>query len=238
MRTVVGSEDGIDIETIARRVAVLNMDHIGVSTEAEFVQRLRKSNSRQLNLLHMCKTDYLFADPTSFTYPAVGSGEEAVCQPFVTDCISAIQNGKVKYLPNSTGVWKKSKDQILYTTELVDAHSNASFGTRKPDIAGYAGRSRGPLAITMIGDVKGCGATTTVNFPDAQIGHILDMGRVLLAKHQLWRSFIYVFLTDGVRFVFFKIVREMSDFRYDMSVVYCAADGWQVRTARIPLIVF
>ena len=231
---------------ITRAVAQLNMGHMGVSTEAEFVQDLRKnSTGAQLQLLTMQMADFLFADPKNFTYPALGSGEEAVCQPFISTQLRAMLS-RTKYVLAS-GVfkfidrWKKCKDElILYTTELVDAHSRSSFGSRKPDIAGFDGTLRGPQAITLFGDVKGCAAASDSPFPDAQIGHVLDMGRVLLSQHQLWRTYIYVFLTDGVRFVFFKITRDsaaLAAFRYDMSAVYIKERGWQVRALQCPVFV-
>jgi hypothetical protein len=88
---------------------------------------------------------------------------------------------------------------------------------------------RGGCAITALGDVKGCGARDR-DFPEDQVGHILDMGVDLMKKEQFTRTCLYCFLTDGYKFQFFKCSRSQQggEITYEQSAVYGGVYGWQV----------
>jgi len=58
---------------------------------------------------------------------------------------------------------------------------------------------------------------------------VLDMAKALLTKHQLNRKFMYVFLIDGFRFQFFKVLRDQSsDMIFEYSAVYNGDEGWAI----------
>jgi hypothetical protein len=85
----------------------------------------------------------------------------------------------------------------------------------------------------MVGDVKG-GAIDRKSFPEAAIGHILDMGRDLLKEVQFMRNSLICFLTDGNRFQFFKCERRGGGlFEFFESGVYVGVPGWQVLSTRL-----
>jgi hypothetical protein len=86
------------------------------------------------------------------------------------------------------------------------AYSRKSLGNRKPDVVSYASSdTKGSQEIVLLGDVKG---RELGGFSDAEIGHVLDIGTVLMRDHQVGRRELYVFLTDGYRFQFFSISRD------------------------------
>jgi hypothetical protein len=127
-------------------------------------------------------------------------------------------------------------DPTLHTvTEAVDvnvvsqvdntAHTHRSFATRKPDVVAFNTTLRGSSNITLIGDVKGY--STNGDFPDDEVGHVLDMGTTLMELHRT-RARLYCFLTDGYRFQYFSIERDRNDYLYKISGIYVGYEGWQV----------
>jgi hypothetical protein len=106
----------------------------------------------------------------------------------------------------------------------------ASLVEASPDIVCYNGVQRGGCSITILGDVKGC-APRNKGFPEAEVGHILDMATDLMTKQQFTRAFLYCFLTDGYRFQHFRCsrIQQQGDrVRYEQSAVYGGEHGWQV----------
>jgi len=79
----------------------------------------------------------------------------------------------------------------------------------------------------MLGDVKGCGPRNNKDFPEAEVGHILDMGTDLMTKEQFTRTTLYCFLTDGFKFQFFRCSRNQQghDISYEQSAVYGGEAG-------------
>eukprot|EP01036_Dinobryon_divergens_P033077 gene33077-42790_t len=51
------------------------------------------------------------------------------------------------------------------------------------------------LAITLLGDVKGCCAPRNTDFTKAEVGHIFDMATDLMTKEQFARTVLFCFLT-------------------------------------------
>lgn len=107
------------------------------------------------------------------------------------------------------------------------AFRKRSFRRRMPGVVMYESVLRGPLGITVVGEVKGRSGDS--NFPDGEVGHILDICTDLMENVQLDRSFLYSFLTDCERFQFFKISRTRgSSLTYEYSDVYHQYHGWNV----------
>lgn len=168
-------------------------------------------------------------------FPPVGAMETATCQPYVTARINEIANcgGQVHRKKHiripGTSAYVKDSVRVDFRSIPVDGHAVISYSGRSPDIPCYNGVRRGGCSITMLGDVKGCGGRNK-DFPEAEVGHILDMGTDLMTKEQFTRTTLYCFLTDGFRFQFFRCSRSQQGHgtSYEQSAVYGGEHGWQV----------
>ena len=170
-------------------------------------------------------------------FPKENDTETKTCQPYVSAIINDISNGAgrvhmKKRNVSVFGKYVKATTQIRLHSQLVDGHACVSYAGRKPDIVCYFGDMRGSCAITAIGDVKNAGKRNQ-DFPDGDIGKILDMSRDLLTKEQFTRSFMYCFLTDGYRFQFFRCIRNQrsNEISYEQSPVYGGEAAWQVQSS-------
>jgi hypothetical protein len=227
----------LDLQDVKKELQLLKFQPRGprgISTAANWVSSIRDENllivDNKLNhFLENCAVEW-WPTPKVMPFPNVGATESKTCQDFVNTIIKKIINcdGNV-YKIDDFGNAQSIVLQFPIHSQPVDCHKVVSFSGRKPDICCYQGDRRGAYLITLVGDVKGCGARTA-DFPEAEIGHILDMTTDLLVKHQFTRLFIYCFLTDGCKFQFFKVRRCVGNvFRYEQSAVYCNEKGWQVR---------
>lgn len=234
-----------------RNIAEKNARSISVTTESNWVAHLRENHKlvgavgTPFDELMLRKWDGWFeaSSDIALQFPILGLGENPRegngTQFFVTEMLQKIcetftSNKKgIKNLSfhaqmkRNEGYTVASQLKQVYNIPDPIAFKHCSFKTRKPDIVCYAGDTRGSLSITIIGDVKG--RSGDGNFPDAEIGHLLDFVRVLLTDIQPFRSEMMSFLTDGYRFQFFYARRENVDtFKYFESAVYIGAIGWQV----------
>jgi hypothetical protein len=214
----------------------------GVTTEAEWVKHLRTQQKLIPGLAHLKPVDWWFeGGQAPGPFPGLGTGESprdgsAGTQAFVTKMLteinSATANGELPCFgkrKDGTGfVTTKNTTTNAVHFAVPDAFSRPSFGTRKPDVVCHPKGLQGALGISLLGDVKG--RSGDGDFPEAEIGHILDMTRQLLREFQPSRSFAYCFLTDGDRFQFFLVTRTESDeLEVKQSVVFRGITGWQVR---------
>jgi hypothetical protein len=211
----------------------------GVTTEAEWVAALRNNGK----LKHLESFDDFLAgkgagwiNTTDFNFPVIGTGEipredpNSGVQGYVTEKLTQILNANTIHARK-----KKNPNQFIQQgTQLTlkilpdpEAFSRPSFGHRKPDVVAYRGSNRGAFAIALIGDCKGV-VSLDKDFQPAEIGHILDMSKDLLAKFQVFRHVMFSFLTDGHRFQFFKVQRESDGFHFTQSIVFTETLGWQV----------
>jgi hypothetical protein len=201
----------------------------GVSTEGEWAQdlksqgRLRYSQSFQEDL-EESKYSYW---PTNHlpTFPPLKSSELDVCQPFVDEVINLITLDE-GYKIETDGQFDAQSSSLHSQQTITSAHDKVSYSKRKPDVVIYNGNLKGACAISIIGDVTGC--CSTADFPDAEVGHILDLSIVLLDEHQFSRTWLYSFLTDGFRFQFFCCSKVYDSFQFQSSSVFSGVDGWQV----------
>jgi hypothetical protein len=227
-----GTQDSSRIQAIEREILDLKIGRTyhGVSTEAEWAQDLKNRgclcyDQSFQSFLEQSKYSYW---PTNQlpTFPVLKSSESDVCQPFVDHVINLIaanQGFKIK----ANGQFFSKASSLCPKQTITSAHDKVSYSTRKPDIVIYNGNHRGACAISIVGDVKGC--RSTVEFPDAEVGHILDMSKVLLNEHQFCRTLLYSFLTDGFRFQFFRCSKDSAgSFEFKSSSVFTGLDGWQV----------
>eukprot|EP01035_Chromulina_nebulosa_P027675 gene27675-36429_t len=217
-RGIGGDGDANIIALLLRQMKALKISHEkkGISTAAEWVTSLRAEGSLAVNsvglntfLEGLAVTSWPTAGVAAF--PPDDATETATCLPFVTARIN------------------EATKRVDFRSVPVNGHDVISFSGRSPDIPCYNGERRGGCSITLLGDVKGCGSRTN-DFPEAEVGHILDMGTDLMNKEQFTRKFLFCFLTDGYRFQFFRCVRSQHGdvFSYEQSAVYGGEHGWQI----------
>jgi hypothetical protein len=217
----------------------VSREHKGITTASQWVASLRTegllaANSQSLDtFLESVRVHWWPASNVS-PFPEVGAMESSSCQPYVTARINEIHRGQVHRkkalrFPGTPAYLDRSDPAELRSIP-VDGHSIVSYGGRSPDVPCYYGTRRGACSITLLGDVKGCGARSK-DFPEAEVGHILDMGTDLMTKQQFTRATLFCFLTDGYRFQFFRCVRTQQgdQIMYEQSAVYGGEHGWQVR---------
>jgi hypothetical protein len=144
-----------------------------------------------------------------------------------SDNIIELIASDVGYRIQTDGEFDAFSSSLQSTQTIESSHDKASFSRRKPDVVVYNGNLKGAYAITMLGDVRGCRSAN--DFPDAEVGHILEMSKVLFEEHQFSRTFLYSFLTNGSRFQFFKCFRNSTGrINFQESLVFSGLDGWQV----------
>ena len=208
----------------------IGLTHPGVSTKAEWARSLKQRG----NLL-FDQSFQFFLENTRYPYwpqnklpvfPIQKSGETETCQPFVDNVINLIAKDE-GYEIKVDGGFHANSTALQSKQRIESAYETVSFSRRKPDVVIYNGNLGGACAISILGDVKGR-RSDTADFPDAEIGHILDMSKVLLDEHQFSRTLLYSFLTDGYRFQFFKCERGSNSFTFQSSSVFVGLDGWQV----------
>jgi hypothetical protein len=213
-----------------------NAKVIGATTEADLTKQLVKDNKlirdygELKGFLEASKEESWFRrNHMQDNFPEVGAREKSECQPFVTAMLEQINAGTVykrerrkKAIEYAT---KTSKMELTHHPN--DCHANASFSFRKPDIVCYPPSCGGACYITMMGDVKGCGNRFS-DFPDDEVGHILDMTMQLMRQHQRHRVWSICFLTDGYRFQYFKVTRQGVEFLIQRTGIFSAVSGWQV----------
>lgn len=122
--------------------------------------------------------------------PDIGADEKGTVQPFITQLLRKLNTA----FPDTA-------------QELVDAHNETSFGTRKPDIVGYVRQSpHTSYYISLLGEVKG--RTNRDHFTNEDKGKLESFMEDLFAL-QPDRRELTGFLTDGAMIQFFKLKRVM-----------------------------
>jgi hypothetical protein len=90
-----------------------------------------------------------------------------------------------------------------------DVRNTSTIGSHKPDYLMRTQHSSGEHSIVVVGEIKGMAYSANVEFPEAQVGQIMEFLNELMLIQQ-WRHFGFGFLTDGIRFQFFKASRNNS----------------------------
>jgi len=201
--------------------------------ETLLASRSLKPNSIDLNVFLEERSVSWWPTAKVACFPALGTSESHICQPFVSARIDDLLNNGYTICEKNTfrltSAYTKTDKKFVLCSEPVDSHAGVSFHNRKPDIPCYKVDSRGGCSITILGDVKGF-SSKNKDFSNSEVGHILDMGKDLLTHEQFVRTLLYCFLTDGYRFQFFKCFRSHlgEDLNYEKSAVYCGERGWKV----------
>jgi hypothetical protein len=245
-------KDDEKMDVLAAKVATnlrIGMDKHGVTTVAQWVSDLREKQmllfAQRLDdmLLSQMTLGWISCEPC-FNFPSLGTAEsgDSGTQAYVSQQLFNIREATHFYPAQEENNDDDDDDDDLFVKTadialnlqsfpyLNDASQPPSFGLRKPDVVAYAGDSssaKGALAITIIGEVKG--ASSSGDFPDDEVGHILDLAKDLLKNHQVHRFILYCFLTDGQRFQFFQAKRQSDGFSFQQSSVFVVGTmGWQI----------
>jgi hypothetical protein len=210
----------------------------GVTTYAQWVQEMKSESQgqaqRQKSAFQKLLKSLQSKQPKWWPsrqvqpFPELGAKESSECQPYVSEMIESLSNNKKHVLLTNGKTYAAKAHDFQPHNKIVDSFAKVSFNQRRPDIAIYQQNQRGACSITMLGDVKG--RSSESDFPDEEVGHILDMARELMMDHQFLREFLYCFLTDGYRFQFFNFQKDSRNdtFAYYPSPVYEGQEGWQV----------
>ena len=105
-----------------------------------------------------------------------------------------------------------------------DGRNKPSVGSHKPDYLLRITVCAGEQSIVVVGEIKGM-ADLDREFSDEEIGQILDFIQEVLIK-QGWRQFAFGFLTDGVRFEFFRGTRSENQIEFTRSGLISEGAGW------------
>jgi hypothetical protein len=212
-----------DVQTVKGDVDSLKKSdsHKGVTTQAQFCSRLREKQllvpARQTDIWDEHEKWPLGEEPKQ---PKEGASENITKSS--DESVQAIGTRILTQLRDHGG----GKEKPWNSLPEPDAYKQVSFGSRKPDIVNYQKDKTGSLAITSFGDFKKRG---TGNFSNDEVGHVLDMARVFMEDVMIHRKFVVVFLSDGVRWQFFRVERGSSGvLKYmEAAVISNAMDGWQ-----------
>ena len=106
-----------------------------------------------------------------------------------------------------------------------DGRNKPSVGSHKPDyLLRITNNCAGEQSIIVAGEIKGM-ADLDREFYDEEVGQILDFIQEVLLK-QGWRQFALGFLTDGVRFEFFRGARNENQIEFTRSGLTSEGHGW------------
>jgi hypothetical protein len=107
-----------------------------------------------------------------------------------------------------------------------ESRNTPTVGTFKPDyLLRQSGRG-GEHSIVVVGEIKSMAATKEAEFPDEEVGQILDFLKELLMV-QGWRHWAFGFITDTFRFEFFRAVRGPNNvIHFERSTLLTGASGW------------
>jgi hypothetical protein len=219
-----------------------------VTTEAEFIQALHFEKK----IAHCPDFDgwigillgetfkngcWIFKEMNSSHVPQTACGEKDFMigkarfmgtQSYFTKLVNALLKPCLIYPLGAKGAFiDKGRKQLRLASTPEDSHNKSSFSTRKPDFTAYKIGSAGEYAISFFGDVKPFAGDERIDFTDAEVGHVIDMGFEFMRHVQPLRPFLIVFLTDMRRWQFFKIVRlENKSFEVQVSSIRVDAKGF------------
>ena len=198
------------------RTLEISQKPVGVSTAADWMASLRTNKSliNSIDLQYFLERRAVTWWPTAdiAAFPSARSTEKETCQPFVTAMISEIttccghhvhRKSQLRMFGMSAYVQATELNVSCFTVNLSTGMQLSASLAVDASLSATAVKQEAGCAITVIGDVKGCGARSW-DFPDDEVCHILDMATDLMTKEQFTRTFLFCLLTDGFRFQFLK----------------------------------
>lgn len=178
-------------------------------------------------------------DDPSAVFPRPDVSEITDVQPFFIDIMtkfSALCTGdKLVYKAGPDGKYNVAT-KLGVVTCMPDAsvHNTPTFKSRKPDVNIYhqSVDNKGILRVVSSWELKSRGVQNLHSFSLDEIGQVVATSKKLM-RNQPFRKFTVAVLSDGVRFMFFKIERLNppqldNDYRVSQSSTYLNMRGWAV----------
>jgi hypothetical protein len=175
----------------------------------------------------------LFANPTKQTSKMeclIKEHKIKSCKGFSFDMKPVLEE------PTSTGITGSRQYFSKVIQEVIslesrrhccDIRNTPTIANHKPDYLMREQNSNGEVSIVVVGEIKGMAVSEDSEFTEAHVGQILEFLKELLIV-QSCRHFAYGFLTDGIRFQFFKANRQVSTglIYFESSSLCSKAVGW------------
>jgi hypothetical protein len=221
---------------------------IGTVTEANLVHQMIEDKSLVTDMSFDNELDAIkksgefwvddMDDPTSL-FPGPNVGEKSTVQPFFVDVLEKFATicagNKIVYRKGKTGD-KAGKYRVrmklgnIFCIPDASVHNAPTVGSRKPDVNVYYQTVgiKGTLRIISSWELKARSGVGNPAFSPEEVGQLIDTNFELF-RQQPFRTFSLAVLSDGVRFVFFKIMKIKDDFKVLQSSMYFGMDGWSVR---------
>ena len=179
-------------------------------------------------------------DDPSTIFPRADVFDITEIQSFFIDIMakfSALCTGdKLVYRAGPDGKYNVST-KLGVVTCMPDAsvYNTPTIGSRRPDVNIYYQSldTKGILRIVSSWELNPRGSKYDYSFSLDEIGKVIETSKKLMRK-QPFRMFTLAVLSDGVRFVFFKIMRlgpQLDDYKVLQSSTYLNMQGWAVRIA-------
>ena len=176
-------------------------------------------------------------DDPSARFPRAKASEKTSVQPFFMEIMAKFSvlctGDKLVYRAGPDGRYNVAT-KLGDVTCMPDAsvHDTPTIGSRKPDVNIYHQTvdTKGILRIVSAWELKSRGRKNNHSFSPDEIGQVIDTNMELL-RQQPFRMFTLAVLSDGVRFVFFKIMRlspQRDDYKVLQSSTYLNMRGWAV----------
>lgn len=247
-----------DVLEIINQKLVDRGSKVGTMTEAELTQQMRNNGTlstdvtldEELRKLSSSGNFWIESvDDSQPVFPPLNSNERDVVQPFFQEVMkkfvqiatcetkSRRKVFQVATAGKNRGKMMKAVDLIPSTVScLPDAsvHNTPTVGSRKPDINVYFSTLavKSTYRIVSSWELKPrCATMGRSDFSDDEVGQVIDTNMELL-RQQPYREFTLSVLSDGYRFVFFKIYhRGHEQFEVHQSSTFLGMDGWSVAFA-------
>lgn len=117
-----------------------------------------------------------------------------------------------------------SVDLLRRHHDCAPRNKKQTVGSHEPDYLLRLIGSAGESSILVVGMIKGF-ADRDREFSNEEVGQTLDFIREVL-NQQGWREFVFGFLTDGIRFEFFRGFRGVDEIEFTRSGLICEGEGW------------
>jgi hypothetical protein len=176
-------------------------------------------------------------DPVA-TLPPTCAGKKTTVVPFFAAVFARFAamcaGSRTVYRADAAGKYNQpfQLGSVVYEPDAT-VNTAPTVGRRNPDLNVYyrdAG-NRGPLSIVSSWELAARGRVDDTDFEDDDIGELIN-SNIELLRQQPYRLFTIAVLSDGVRFVFFKVSRtgpHRDDFVVQRSTLYRNMRGWAVR---------
>jgi len=176
-------------------------------------------------------------DNPAHKFPPARSSEKSSVQPFFNNVMTKFtklcSGKKLVFRAGPDGKYNVAT-KLGNVTCMPDAsvHETSTIGSRRPDVNIYyqTAETKGVLRIVSSWELRPRGAENDHCFGSDEIGQLIETNLELM-RQQPFRMTTLAVLSDGVRFVFFKIIRSIrhrDEFKVIQSNTFLNMRGWAV----------